>query len=48
MRTYVRALERMVRRGSGPGSFRSMGDRYETGHEQRGAPIPALAQQTLF
>jgi len=25
-----------------------MGDRYETGHEQRGAPIPALAQQTLF
>ena len=50
-----RRLARMVRRGRGPGSFRSMGDRdkappddeaLQIGHEGRGTPAPL--QQTLF
>ncbi len=50
-----RRLARMVRRGEGPGSFRSMGDRdgargkdaLPVGHE--GPPVtPAPRQQTLF
>jgi DNA repair photolyase len=49
-----RRIARMVRRGSGPGSFRSMGDRdtdpseavLEFGHDSRATP--AARQQTLF
>jgi DNA repair photolyase len=44
-----RRLARMVRRGGGPGSFRSMGDRdqeQQLGHDER--PTPTPRQQALF